>query len=406
LRSKPFYGSEHAVAGYRTYVYTPQQYQAMFERAGFGKVEVYGVFDGYNRQRVIYSLDDYAARKTLLDRMNPAASFSGRLRRFFADSRLLYRTLESEVAIFARKSPKPTALVWGALRRDGAVVQANTGVKVMAFAFERGRPTIVAECAKPGASISTRLVEAYKVVSAAHSIYTSNLAAWPMRWPEPHGTIEIEGRTFYKYEYIDGNTLASRLLRTAYSESEVLPLIKRVITGYPQFCARLSSSWPRQPHSNFWEDLAEAIESMGAEAELKRRLRQGLHYGRQRNWPLTTVHGDLSCSNLAIHPSGQLVLLDWENFSPSGLVAADLVRFCYDIELDAKRLKPAQFEALLAKARALLMQQLYSMDFTAEDYAALEAVFIAHQLQCTGSKAPPFRPLIDLYLSRASTLAA
>jgi thiamine kinase-like enzyme len=145
---------------------------------------------------------------------------------------------------------------------------------------------------------------------------------------------------------------------------------------------------------------------MGAEAELKRRLRQGLHYGRQRNWPLTTVHGDLSCSNLAIHPSGQLVLLDWENFSPSGLVAADLVRFCYDIELDAKRLKPAQFEALLAKARALLMQQLYSMDFTAEDYAALEAVFIAHQLQCTGSKAPPFRPLIDLYLSRASTLAA
>ena len=399
LRSKPFYGSEHAVQGYRTYVYTPRQYQAMFERAGFGKVEVHGVFDGYNRQRVVYNLDDYVGRKALLERMNPAASFSGRVRRFFADSRLLYRTLESEVVVFARKGPKTTPLVWKELRQQGNVVQANTGVKTMAFAFERDRAALVAECAKPGANISARLVAAHNTVSVAQALYGGEVAAWPMRWPEPRGTIEMQGRTFYKYEYVDGHSLASRLLPPAYSESEIIPLIKRVITGYPDFCARLAGRWPSGPQSDFWQNMAEATAAMASDAELQRRVRHGLDHGSRRAWPLAAVHGDLSCGNLTVHPSGQLILLDWESFSPSGLVAADLVRFYYDVALDAKRLRSTDLTKLLAATRALLAKQLHSMGFEAGDFAALEAAFIAHQVHSTGSKAAPFKPLIDLYLS-------
>jgi SAM-dependent methyltransferase/aminoglycoside phosphotransferase (APT) family kinase protein len=405
VRSKPFYGSEHVVSGYRTYVYTPAEYKAMFERAGFGKVEVHGVFDGYNRQRIIYNLDDYFGRKTLLDRMNPPASLAGRVRRLVADSRMLYRTLESEVAIFARKGPDQAPLVWSELRRNANVVQANTGVKAMAFVFERNRPMFVAEGAKRGANTEGRLVAAHNVVGTAQSLYGDDVVAWPMRWPEPRGTVELQGRTFYKYEYVEGHSIASRLLPTAYSESSVIPLVERVITGYPDFCARLASRWPTEPKSSFWQEMTLAVASMASDVELQRRLQRGLDSARHGNWSLAPVHGDLSCSNLAVRPNGQLVLLDWESFSPSGLVAADLVRFYYDVALDAKRLRPTALQALLATTRAFLAKQLQIMGYYAQDFEALEAVFIAHQVHATGTKAAPFKPLIDLYRTRACALS-
>jgi thiamine kinase-like enzyme len=181
-------------------------------------------------------------------------------------------------------------------------------------------------------------------------------------------------------------------------------LIERVIEGYPTFCARLASRWPSAVQSTLWQNALRAIDSLDAEPELQQRLREGFDYGSQRDWPLTTVHGDLSCSNLSVQPSGQLVLLDWENFSPSGLIAIDLVRFYYDIALDAKRLRPAAFDALLARARTLLVRQLKTMGFTTQDFSALESIFIAHQVHCTRKKGPAFRPLIGLYLKRDAAL--
>lgn len=405
LRSKPFYGSEHEIKGYRTYVYTPREYRSMFARAGFGKVEVHGVFDGYNRQRIIYDLDDYTGRKTLRDRLNPPASFNGRLLRAFTDSRLLYRTLENEVVVFARKGPAVTPLVWSQWRRHGNVVQANTGVKSMAFLFAGERPTVVAECAKPGTNMSPRLIAAHDAVNSAQALYGSELSTWPMRWPEPRGTAEVEGRAFYQYEYVAGQSLGSLLLPTAYKAAEVLSLISRVISGYPDFCARLASKWPPGPKPDFWERITHSLAATASRPELQRRLQDGLDYGREKNWPLTTVHGDLSCSNLTVQPSGQLVLLDWESFSLHGLMATDLVRFYYDIALDAKRLAPAAFDTLLTKTRLLLAQQLQRMGFSVPDFEALEAIFVADQVYSTGSKAAPFKPLMDLYLSRTHALS-
>lgn len=406
LRSKPFYGSEHATAGYRTYVYTPRQYQAMFQRAGFGKVEVHGVFDGYNRQRIVYDLDDYTARKTVLDRLNPPASLKGRLLRAFTDSRLLYRTLESEVVVFARKGPKTTPLVWSRLRQIGNVVQANTGVKTMAFLFEGEQPTAVAECAKPGTNTSERLVQAHEVVNTAQALYGSNLAGWPMRWPEPRGTLEVEGRTFYKYEFVHGQALGSYLLPTAYRASEVTALIERALTTYPDFCTRLSASWPDGATESFWDKLARSVETISSQETLYRRLQKGLDYACRQNWPFSAVHGDLSCSNLTVEPSGRLVLIDWESFSPRGLVAIDLVRLYYDIALDAQRLPSAAYESLLLTIRTLLTEQLQRLGFASQDFEALEATFIADQVHITGNKAAPFKPLLDLYLSRSRSLAA
>jgi thiamine kinase-like enzyme len=178
------------------------------------------------------------------------------------------------------------------------------------------------------------------------------------------------------------------------------------MSGYPEFCRRLASKWPPGSLSSLWENLTYALEATASQQQLYRLLRDGLDYGRRQSWPLTSVHGDLSCSNLTVARSGELVLLDWESFSANGLVAADLVRFYYDIALDAKRLPAASYNSLIAKTRDFLVERLQSMGFGMRDFDALEAVFIADQVYITGNKAAPFRPLLDLYLSRTCALTA
>ena len=77
----------------------------MFLRAGYSEALIQGVFDGYNRQRVLYDMREHAARKAVLDRVNPAASTAGILRRLCTENRLVYRILEGEVVILAKKEP-------------------------------------------------------------------------------------------------------------------------------------------------------------------------------------------------------------------------------------------------------------------------------------------------------------
>jgi hypothetical protein len=45
------------------------------------------------------------------------------------------------------------------------------------------------------------------------------------------------------------------------------------------------------------------------------------------------------------------------------------------------------------------------MGFSVPDFEALEAIFVADQVYSTGSKAAPFKPLMDLYLSRTHALS-
>src|SRR5207244_4233955 len=141
----------------------------MMRAAGFGSVEVFGCFDGYNHQVGIAPLDDYQAWKAIRSMVDPPCSMLGTLRRLISDNRCTYRTLENEVVIFACKKPDAGRLFWSGLPAAGAVAQRNTGDKVSTLRFEDRRPTIFTKTAKDQETHG-RIVREYEFLNRAQSL--------------------------------------------------------------------------------------------------------------------------------------------------------------------------------------------------------------------------------------------
>ena len=187
LRKVPFYGSEISTEGYRTYTYTPSQYEAMVRGAGFQTVEVLGCFDGYNHQIALYSLQDRHARNESLRVAAPASSRAGRIRRWVTDSRGFYKILENEVVLLGCKQARRGRLFWSGLQSPGAITQINTGTKINALLFE-GRSGQYRCHFGPGSGAQLRTFAAGRAKAGRRSSIVFGALGQAARPPEDQST--------------------------------------------------------------------------------------------------------------------------------------------------------------------------------------------------------------------------
>ena len=415
VRARPFYGSEHAVRGYRTYTHTPGQYQRMVQRAGYTNVQLRGVFDGYNRQRALYGLDDHAGRKALLERLNPAVSLAGRLRRLLTDNRVLYRTLENEVVIFAQKAAAngpatATALPWAEVSApQRSVVQVNQAFKTLGVVCESGMPVEVLEAAKEGqADAGRRLQRSFDILQALQEQLHGDLSALPIRWPAPRGTVRVSGRVYRRYEYIHGRSLAAHLVPHHYDARAVPQLFARAITGYVTLCSRLTT-WLRGNAStgaDDWQEIEDRLADVKAGDDIRRDFQLATRYAVIAGWQLSVIHGDFSAGNLLITPAGEMVLIDWEHFLTAYPIGADLLRFLHDGINESGRLVPRKRRAFRRNLTETVKGTLASLGYGPQDYGHLDALYIGHQVASLGCESRAFRPLLDAYRARRRLLDA
>jgi SAM-dependent methyltransferase len=399
LRSTPIYGAEHAANGYRTYTYTPSQYRKMFAHAGFAGVSVQGVFDGYNRQRVLYDIDDFRGRTTVLERINPAASFAGVLRRLVTENRLVYRVLEAEVIVLARKPPAKGDGPWSGLVSPGrTVVQVNLPFKILGIQFERGQPIEALETEKKGEEEAARRLEhSFDAVNSLQQHLRTELSELPIRWPAPRGIQTIAGRLYRRYEYISGESLSVKLLPIRYDRRAVPPLLLRVLLAYVSLCSRLSEVLPTAPDEQRWQTIESQLDGIDAQDDIRAAFLAAVSHARACRWRLSPIHGDFTASNLLVTPSNALVLIDWEHFTTSYFVGADLVRFFQDASADALRLPGRARTHFLGCLRDAVTAGLEAAGYSAADHQHLESLYIAQQIVALGGESRIYAPLLNAY---------
>jgi SAM-dependent methyltransferase/aminoglycoside phosphotransferase (APT) family kinase protein len=411
LRATPFYGSEHVASGYRTYTHTPSQYERMFRHAGYDNVSVRGVFDGYNRQKVIYDLDDPAARKAVLDRVNPAASTAGSLRRLVTDNRVLYRALENEVLIFAQKparKPSSPALPWAEIAAPRrSVIQVNQNFKTLAVVCDGGVPAGILEVEKKGhEDAGRRLRRAFETLSMLQRKLRAELPTLPMRWPTPHGTVRICGRTYRRYEYVHGRVLDAQLLPPQYDPRSVPQLFTRAIAAYVELCSRLSTSLRDGTAADAadWRKIEGQLSDVEVADDIRGDFTEAAHFARTAGWRLSAIHGDFSPCNVVVTPADELVLLDWEYLTRGYPLGVELLRFQEAAIIDARRLKPAARDAFVHLLKQEVNSALVAYGYGPQDYRHLDALYIGSQVAARGSERLAFRPVLDAYRARRCLL--
>jgi SAM-dependent methyltransferase/aminoglycoside phosphotransferase (APT) family kinase protein len=407
LRAIPFYGSEHIVRGYRTYTHTPSQYRRMFQRAGYDNISLRGVLSGYNRQHVLYDLDDHAGRKAVLEGVNPAASIAGTLRRLVTDNRALYRMLESHVVIFAQKpAPEPaaTALPWAEIAAPRrTVVQVNQNLKTFAVVCDGGMPVEILEAEKKGhEEEGRRLQRSFETLGALQQELQADLPTLPMRWPTPRGTVRICGRTYRRYEYIHGRLLATQLLPRWYRPRSVPRLFTRAIAAYVELCDRLSSSLRASASREVtdWQRIEGQLSDIEVEDDIREDFKEAVRFAMSAGWRLSVIHGDFSPGNLLVTPAGEMVLLDWEYFTNGFPLGADLLRFHEGSVIASAGLEPKARDAFRRHVSEGVSSALTAYGYAPEDYRHLDALYIGSQVAARGSERRAFRPLLNAYRAR------
>jgi SAM-dependent methyltransferase len=405
LRARPFYGAEHVVRGYRTYTYTPSQYRKMFLRAGYRKVFVQGVFDGYNRQRVLYDINDHAGRKAVLSRVNPPASMAGVLRRALTENRLTYRTLEGEVVILAQKDSVAVGkgpMLWSeVLAPNRTVVQLNVPYKTLGILCSGGFPVEVLEVEKKGhEDAKERQERSFKILQTLQQQLAPEVSGLSMRWPVPMGTQKIAGRIYRRYEYIQGQSLSTLLLPKHYDHRTVSQLISRMIVAYVSFCGRLSNIVGSRDDQSSWTAIEKQLEDIEVSDDFHRDFRAAVDAARATGWRLSAVHGDFTAGNLIVTPSGDFVLVDWEHFLAAYPIGADLLRFLQDALLESARLPIRVGRRFRHHLRQVVNAALENCGYSPRDYHHLHALYIGHQIAALGGDSRAYAPLIEAYRAR------
>jgi SAM-dependent methyltransferase len=405
MRSRPFYGSEHVATGYRTYTYTPLQYRSMFRRAGFDDVYVQGVFDGYNCQRALYEIDDYVGRKAVLDRINPPASMLGSLRRALTENRATYRTLENEVVVFAQKAApgmSSRAMPWREfVSPPQTVIQVNQAYKTLAIVYDKGIPLALLEVEKKGQEDARRRLErSFEILKTLQSELKADLSSLPMRWPEPKGTIAVADRIFRRYEYIQGQSLAVRLLPRYYNEQVVVQLIERTVNAYVALCGRLSTSPGIAKDQANWATIREQLTAIDVSDDILRDFHLAVDAASNGAWRLAVIHGDFTPGNVLITPENELVLIDWEHFTTGYPIGADLIRFQQDAILESARLETRMRQRFESHLQRVINTALKNCGYEAGDSHHLHALYIAQQIAALGGESRIHQPLLEAYRSQ------
>lgn len=362
--------------------HTPNQYKRLFTQAGFGRVEVFGVFDAYDRQTAVYPLSDAGARRATRNFINPPASWKSWLLSRIETAGSLSGSIEDEVVIFGRKTDKAGPLIWPGLPHDGTVAQFSSSDKVFALCFGKG-PVTVFKGPKTETAVAS-LSHEHEFLQAASRRHGAAVETWPLRWPKPLGKHDLEGRAFYRYEFADGRPLAAELLPISFNHARFSRHFSRLVESYVALCDTLTAA----PG----DGCAELLDSLAAvpigDEECSKAIQAACAGLRSKKWQTRLTHGDLSLTNTMLLPDQSMVLVDWENAGAGGLVAIDLIRLEYDVRAESERLKPAQRGAVLESSKRTVGQALARLGVGPEDHAALEALFVAHQFRLWLSREP------------------
>jgi SAM-dependent methyltransferase len=404
VRKTPFYGSSSAAEGYRLYTHTAKQYEGMFRQAGFPTVEVYGCFDGYNRQVGLYPLRHYAAYRQTRRVVDPPSSLLGHLFRTVRTAPLWYDILEDEVAILGCKKPNVGRLLWSGIRSAGPVAQLNTRERIGLVTYEGPRPKAIAKAGK-SEKIHARLEREYQFLLAAHAKLGEEADSWSLRWPKPLGPLESHGIGLCQFEFAQGESLSKFLSPHAYGVRRLSPLVKQLTRGYTHMTSRMNEALA---HST--ADWAALLEQWGSvrfgRAALDERTQHACHNLRGRPWQPGIMHGDLAFNNVILLDDGQMVLIDWDNFSENGLAAIDLVRLLYDAWKDSALFGDQSRARLMAIVRDAVTAALQDLNVAESDWRDVEHLFIAHQFQFDFSRYADVTPLLEAYSDPAFTVFA
>jgi hypothetical protein len=380
LRKVPFYGSARPTEGYRTYTYTPSQYEAMVRRAGFQTAEVFGCFDGYNHQIALYSLQDHHARNETLRVAAPASSPAGRIRRWLTDCRWFYKTLENEVVVFGCKQAKPGRLLWSTLQSPGAITQINTRTKINALLFEDRQPKMIAQAAKRS-YMHHRQERSFQILQRAEQELGQEARSYSVRWARPLGRQKTNRLDFFEYEFVQGNDLAKGLLPRFFKPLRLTKQVGQLTDGYVHLMNRLSTVCAPSNRKD-WQGFLHRLSTVGiADSGLRERLQQVCRDLEPRDWAIQVVHGDLSFNNVILAGSGQMILVDWENMDEKGLPAIDLVRLLHDAHQDCRYFRPAEARRLMSLMRQAVAHALEKLHIISADLRSLELLFMAHQYE-------------------------
>ncbi len=396
FRQVPFYGSATSTEGYRTYTYTPSQYEAMVRRAGFQTAEVFGCFDGYNRQIALYPLQDHHARNETLRIAAPASSRAGSIRRWVTDSRWFYKTLENEVVVFACKPAKPSRLFWSALRSPGAITQINTGTKINALLFEDRQPKIIAQAAKRS-YMHERQERSFQILQRAEQKLGEEARSYSVRWARPLGRQKINRLDFFEYEFVKGNDLAKGLLPRFFRPLRLTTQVRQLTDGYVHMMNRLSTVCAPSSRKD-WHGFLHRLSTIGiADNGLRERIQQACRALEPRAWAVQVVHGDLSFNNVILAGSGQMILVDWENMDEKGLPAIDLIRLLHDAHQDCSYFRPAEARRLMGLMRQAVTRALENLHIISADFRPLELLFVAHQYEFDHARQVDLDSLVTAY---------
>jgi SAM-dependent methyltransferase len=406
LLNGPMCGSKDAPRGYRTYTHSPRVYEHLLRQAGFQAVEIHGAFGGYHRQLGIYPLANYEACRAMRHIVNPASSFFGSLQGKLGNFRPLHQMLEDEILIFARKQIGNGRITWSFLDAPGTVAQFSTSDKALAVSFTEGKPTTIYKTTKIGSSIELTEHE-YRFLLKAEDRLGCEAKDLPIRWTKPLGRLEANGRAHYRYEFVQGQSLATLLLPWRFRRGRLKKVLAQLSHGYVALCERMSARMLAPEHSaqEGREQLSAALEEAGIEDRLTRQhLRAACSRLRRSSWRPGVIHGDLAVGNAVLRADGKIVLVDWENASESGLVAIDLVRLLYDTWVDSRILSRRVRDVVMADTRETIRQTLFGIGLREEDFADLEVLFVAHQCRLMLSRHGDVDRVLRAHRDRAFSL--
>jgi aminoglycoside phosphotransferase (APT) family kinase protein len=306
--------------------------------------------------------------------------------------------------IFAQKAlsgASPTAMPWReVVAPDQTVVQLNQAFKTLAVICDKGIPIELLEAEKNGyPDVRRRLDRSFEILCSLQQQLEAELPSLPIRWPAPRGSLRLAGRVFRRYEYVQGQTLAARLLPVAYDHHAAAELFERAVAGYISLCGRLSACLQSSTSESNWPRIKAQLDGITVSDDIRRDFELAVDVAMKAGWTLSAVHGDFTLGNLIVSPSGELVLVDWEHVVPAYPIGADLVRFFEDAMQESARLGPRKQRLFRTHLRQVLGAALQTCGYESKDYRYLHAFYVGQQIAAFGGEGRVHPPLLQAYRS-------